>query len=471
MKINLTFLLILFTICQLAYSKPSCFYQSGQAIDSKKLIEEYVSAFNNGENTMRAFLTEYVAKASLEQRPIETRLSIYKQMHDNMVELTLHEIQDMTNSVTAFMNTKKGEWFSFTFELEPEPPHKIIGIRIENTDAPDSSVAVKMTEKEALQAVAQFLDEQLKKDVFSGSVLIAKNRKALFKRAYGMASKEFNVRNRPETKFNLGSINKIFTQIAIGQLYEDGKLSFSDPIVKYLPDYPNKAASQKITIRHLLDMSSGVGDFFGDKFENTPKDKFRTIGDFLPMFANDSLKFEPGTQKQYSNGGYIILGAIIETASGQSYYNYIREHIFNPAGMLNTESFEADAIVPNLAEGYTREGAENPWRKNIYTRPARGSSAGGGYSTVEDLLKFTIALENGAFFKKTDTWNILRGEGTIPKSATQGGLGIFGGAPGINSGIETEIGDGYTVIVMSNYDPPTAVNAMKKIRTILKGVH
>ena len=447
------------------------FTQQGQTGKSNDLVEKYIAAFNGGEETMRIFLTENVSKASLEQRPVEARLSIYKQMRANMEELALNQIQEATaTSISALMHTKKDEWFLFTFELEPEPPHKIVGIRVEDTDGPESTGASKMTEMEALKTIAQYLGEQSKKDQFSGSVLIARNNKPILKRSFGMASKEFKFKNTPETKFNLGSINKIFTQIAIGQLYEDGKLSFNDPIIKYLPDYLNKTAAEKVTIRHLLDMSSGVGDFFGEKFENTPKDRFRTIGDFLPMFAGDSLKFEPGTQRQYSNGGFIVLGAIIEIASGQSYYDYVKEHIFKPAGMSNTDSYEADIPVPNLAEGYTRDSSVQSWRKNIYTRPARGSSAGGGYSTVEDLLKFIIALERKLFLKNAETWNTLRNQPGRSGNQQQGGMGIFGGAPGINSGIETNIGNGYTAIVMSNYDPPSAESIMKKIRGILKRV-
>jgi len=463
MKYQSLFLLLFYGILTTA-----CPSQTGNA---RKIIEAYVTAFNSGEAAMRNFLTDNISDASLKQRPLEVRLPIYRQMKGEMGELTLQQIQENTNtSITALMHTKNDEWFLFTFELEQEPQHKIIGIRIENTDEPESTTAPKVKEIEALQSVAQFLDEKTKRGEFSGTVLIAKNGKAILKRAYGMASKEFKVINRIDTKFNLGSINKIFTTIAIGQLYEQGKISLNDPIIKFLPNYPNKTAAQKVIIRHLLDMTSGIGDFFGEKFENTPKDKLRTIDDFLPMFANDSLKFEPGSQRQYSNGGYIVLGAIIEKISGESYYDYVREHIFKPTGMLNTESYEADIPVPNLAEGYTREETDKPWRNNIYTRPARGSSAGGGYSTAEDLLMFTVALEKNTFFKNPETWETLRGEPSGQKSRRQGGLGFFGGAPGINSGIETNIGKGFTAIVMSNYDPPTAEDVMKKIRKFLMSV-
>jgi len=173
------------------------------------------------------------------------------------------------------------------------------------------------------------------------------------------------------------------------------------------------------------------------------------------MFAGEPLLFEPGTKQQYSNGGYVLLGAIIEKVTGQSYYDYVREHIFKPAGMENTDYYEADVPVQNLASGYTREGGANGARRNnIYTRPARGSSAGGGYSTAEDLLRFANALQSGKLHKAN-----------FSKSPSgDGDLGIAGGAPGINALLEADTSSGYTVVVMSNYDPPTATSLGKQIR-------
>ena len=166
-----------------------------------------------------------------------------------------------------------------------------------------------------------------------------KDDKPIFEKAYGLANKETNTPNKTDTKFNLGSINKIFTRIAIGQLVQQGKISFDDKLGKYLPDYPNKDAAEKVTIRHLVTMKSGIGDFFGDKFTAMPKDKLRKNSDFIPLFADKPLAFEPGTNEQYSNGGYILLGAIIEKVSGKSYYDYVRENIFKPAGMIEYRFF------------------------------------------------------------------------------------------------------------------------------------
>lgn len=438
----------------------------------KGIVESYFTAFNGGEAGMKKYFLENLSKSSLDARPLETRMDIYHDLKRDMGAIEVKKIDSYPgNDLSALVRTEKNDWFRFTFEFGSGPESKIEKIRIEDTEENGEAPVRNISETEALTAIAQYVDGEVKKDLFSGVVLIAKKGKELFKRAYGSASKEFNVGNRPDTKFNLGSINKIFTQIAIGQLCEKGKISYDDPVGKYFPDYPNKEAAGKVTVRHLLDMTSGVGDFFGDKFDNTPKDRFRRIDDFLPMFADDPLKFEPGSRREYSNGGFILLGGMIERASGENYHDYVNDHIFQPAGMTNSGSYQADMPVANLAEGYTRDSVTFPWRKNIYSRPARGSSAGGGYSTAEDMLKFSVALGKNLFFKNPDTWNVLRGERQGAGGKQAEGFGFFGGAPGINSGIETGVGNGYTVIVMSNYDPPAAMDLSKMIRSVLRGVN
>jgi CubicO group peptidase (beta-lactamase class C family) len=205
-------------------------------------------------------------------------------------------------------------------------------------------------------------------------------------------------------------------------------------------------------------MQSGIGDFFGPKFDATPKDRIRAIKDHLPLFADQPLKFEPGTGRAYSNGGYIALGAIIEKVTGQSYYDYVRERIFKPAGMENTDSYEVDVITPNRATGYTR-GPNGVRIDNVYTQPARGSSAGGGYSTAEDLLKFTIALKNNKLLGADQT-----------RQTIQSGVHIAGGAPGINAALGMDQNSGYTVIVLSNYDPPSATDIIQRIEKLIASV-
>jgi len=329
-----------------------------------------------------------------------------------------------------------------------------------------SSSRAPVSQAELIGKLRPYVDELSRKDEFSGVVLLAKDGVPVFEQAYGQASKEYNVPNNLETKFNLGSINKLFTKIAIGQLVMEGKINLDDPMGKYLPNYPNKDA-QKATIRQIALMRSGIGDFFGPKFAGTPKDKIRNTADFMALFASEQLAFEPGTQEAYSNGGYVVLGAVIEKVSGQSYYDYVREHICKPLGMENTDFYETDAPTPNLATGYTTHTQDDdneggPRRNNIYTRPARGSAAGGGYSTAHDLLKLANALEARKMINPALAPDVPK-PANAPFAAVKG-AGIAGGAPGINAVLEAALPGGYTVIVLSNYDPPSAMKVARQVR-------
>jgi D-alanyl-D-alanine carboxypeptidase len=185
--------------------------------------------------------------------------------------------------------------------------------------------------------------------------------------------------------------------------------------------------------------------------------------------------FEPGASERYSNGGYVVLGAIIEKISGQDYYTYVRQHIFVLAGMNSSDSFEADVPTPNVASGYSREeggsGKAGPWRNNMYTRPARGSSAGGGYSTVADLYRFSQALQSGKLLSAASMARFFpqltqtpAGPGPAP------GMGVAGGAPGINAALEIDPNSKTTVVVMANLDPPAAGNIARTITRFLRNI-
>jgi CubicO group peptidase (beta-lactamase class C family) len=311
----------------------------------------------------------------------------------------------------------------------------------------------KMTEAAVVAALGKHLQQQAAADEFSGVVLLAKDGKPLFRKAYGMADLGLRVPNNPETKFNLGSINKLFTRIAVQQLAEQGKLSLDDTIGKWIPDYPNKDAAARVTVRQLLEFTSGLGDIFTPEFAAAAKDSFRTPRDLFAVFAAKPLLFEPGTSRRYSNAGYIVLGVIVEAASGQGYYDYVREHVYKPAGMASTDSWELDVPVPNRAVGYTKEGPrglapDGGRRNNLFITLFKGSPAGGGYSTVDDLLRLDTALRTGILFK--DGRKIAE-------------LGAAGGTQGCNALFE-QIDDRHTLIVLSNYDPPVAEKLGEKVR-------
>ncbi len=302
-------------------------------------------------------------------------------------------------------------------------------------------------------------------DKYSGTFLIAKEGEPVLTRSYGLADKDTKVPNNADTIYNLGSINKIFTALAIGILADEGKLSLDDTIGKHLPGYPNKDAREKATIRQLLSMTSGIGDIFGPEYDATPKTRLRSIDSYLPLFASKPLEFEPGSDRRYSNGGFLVLGAIIEKASGQSYYDFVRSKIFLPLEMKDTDSYEVDSQKAGIAKGYTRpEGSKAERTRNLDSLPGRGSSGGGGYSTAADLLKFVNALDSG---KLKVPESLRKADGVMIARMLSKGLGIAGGAPGINAVIESKMRGGYTLIVLSNYDPPSAIELGREIRKML----
>src|SRR6185295_16380809 len=150
-------------------------------------------------------------------------------------------------------------------------------------------------------------------------------------------------------------MNKMFTSVAIALLVERGKLSFDDPLSKFLPDFPTKEAAEKIRIKHLLTHTSGLGSYFNQKFIESSRARFRTVDEFMTLAKDEKLAFEPGTRWAYSNTGMLVLGKVIEVVTGGSYFDYIRENVYKPAGMVNSESYELDLVNPNLAVGYEKE--------------------------------------------------------------------------------------------------------------------
>jgi CubicO group peptidase (beta-lactamase class C family) len=416
-------------------------------------LRAYIEAFNSGvPGTMKVFFETHIAASALKEIPLQQRLSRFRGAKAQLKSLEIEKVvSDEPLRASVLTKAGNGEFVLLRATAEMSPPNNLLAIAIDLVDDPANIVVPepKADEKEFAAAIRAYLEAQTKADEFSGVVLVAKDSRVIFHEAYGLADRDKRVPNRKDTKFNLGSINKNFTRVAIHQLARQGKLALDDPIKKFLPDYPNAQAAEKVTVRHLLNMTSGIGDFFGDRYDATPKEKIRTLQDYLPLFADLPLEFEPGTANKYSNGGYIVLGLIIEKASGVDYYAYVRENIYKPCGMADTDAFPRDADTPNLARGYTREGepAGSPRVLNFATLPGRGSSAGGGYSTAGDMLKYVLALKDKTIY--------------LPDGAN--GLGIAGGAPGINSALEWDPRSGMIIIVLTNFDPPTAGDAARRI--------
>ena len=288
---------------------------------------------------------------------------------------------------------------------------------------------------------------QLNDDNFSGVVMVAKDFVPFATKATGYADRARGAPNATITPFNIASVTKLFTAVAIGRLVDQGKLSLDDPLSKYLPTYP-KPIGDQITIAMLLGHTAGTGDYLNDPGYLRVRDSFEALSDLIgAVNIGVAPGTVPGKTFAYSNTGYLLLGAVIEKASGQDYYEYMDNEIFANAGVAagflhNTEEERSDR---GFALGYKDDESKN-W--NLL--PARGTPAGGAYATAPDLLSFHKALSTGAL-AKTDTLKRLV---IIPPPSGQlsAGLtsGIFAGDDVGASAVFAMMPTGYTVIVLSN---------------------
>ncbi|WP_284331206.1 serine hydrolase [Dyella flagellata] len=255
------------------------------------------------------------------------------------------------------------------------------------------------------------LDRLVSGSDFSGCVSVFDGGQTVFDECRGLAERSFHVPVDHQTKFHIASVGKIFTAVAIAQLVEAGKLSWNDTLAKLVPEYPDQATAKKITVWELLHHTSGLGDFMvPDYFEHA--ERYLNPVDYLGLIARQPKLGEPGKGLSYSNAGYILLGRIIENASGESYFDYIQHHIFEPARMTSSGFDSEDEIVPGLAVGYYPDDGvfSRAWKANWVQGIYKGSPAGGGYSTNADLLRFAEALHGGKLINAATLAKMFDGE-------------------------------------------------------------
>ena len=433
-------------------------------------LSGWLAAFNSGDRaTFLAFLKKnYLARAA----KIDDAMGFREQTGG----FDLKQAGDCeATKCSALLQEHNSEQFArIVVEVDPEKPYAIKGIELNAIPRPAAFIH-RMNEADALQAFHVYLDQAAATGSFSGAALVAKNGKAVFTAVYGMADREKKIPNTLNAKFRIGSMNKMFTATAVLQLVQAGKINLDDPLGKYFPDYPNKEVASRVKIHHLLTHTGGTGDFFGPEFDKH-RLELRTLQDYIKLYGERGLAFKPGSRWEYSNYGFLLLGLVVERASGQNYYDYVREHIFKPAGMNSTDSLPEDEAVPGRSVGYTKVGGAE-WRPNVDTLPYRGTSAGGGYSTVEDLLAFANALENHTLLDAKHVDLLTTGKVERPGGDSKYAYGFGdeisadgvrcfghgGGAPGMNGDLKVCPKSGFVIAVLGNLDPPAADHAAEFI--------
>ena len=298
-----------------------------------------------------------------------------------------------------------------------------------------------------------YTQAEFKVKEFNGTVLVMQKGKAIYRKAFGMADREWGVANTVNTKYRIGSVTKQFTAVCILQLAEQGKLSLDDKLSKYIPDYPK---GDSITTHMLLNHTSGIQNYTNIP-EFWPKAVLPLSHDsMIALFKNKPLNFSPGTKWDYSNSGYYLLGVIVEKASGKNFSSYLLENIINKSGLKNTGMDQLDSVLAYRAKGYSKN-RQHVWEHAMLISMEGPFSAGAMFSTVDDLYRWTKALHNNQVLSAASTQKML-----TPYKENYGyGIGIdslkthkrvshSGGIPGFTSYLSSFPDDDLSVAVISN---------------------
>lgn len=428
-----------------------------------KQFAAWLTAFNSGDRAQMEAVGSHFADSV--DRSTEGMLDFYRRTGG----FDLKKIDEATDTkITGLLQERNSDQMArFAMEVDPTDPHKITKWGAQAISRPPEFAPTRMSQADLLVALRPMLEKDAAANRFAGAVLLAKDGKPIFTGAYGLANREKKITNTLDTKFRIGSMNKMFTAVSILQLVQAGKISLDDPVGKFITDYPNKDIATKVTIQQLLTHTGGTGDFFGPEFD-AHRLELKTLQDYVKLFGQRAPEFPPGSKWEYSNYGFLLLGVIIERVTGKNYYDYVSENVYKPARMTSTASLSEDEVVASRSVGYTRMDSPE-LRPNTDTLPYRGTSAGGGYSTVEDFFRFATALTSHKLLNAHYTDLLTTGKVDTPREAKYAfgfmefdagtplrHFGHGGGAPGMNGELQIFPQSGYVIVVLSNLDPPTA---------------
>ncbi|MDH4196940.1 MAG: beta-lactamase family protein [Candidatus Aminicenantes bacterium] len=450
-------------------------------------IRSLIDTVNAGDaDLFRRFLEEECQERFRNFVPLDQHLDVFLRLVRESGGVDFYSVRTYTperpgQTVVIVKDRNYGNWRAFTFRFTPAPENLVASLGFGSAQAPADVPAPPLTEDQVLQETKDLARRLTERGLFSGALLIAKGEQVLLTMAGGEASKAFHVPNTVDTKFNLGSMNKMFTSTAVMRLAEQGRLSLDDPLGKYVDDsWLPPDVTAKITIRHLLTHTSGLGSYFNETYMRSSRALFKKLDDYKPLVKDEKPAFAPGTRYQYSNTGMFLLGVVIEKVTGEDYFDHIRKVIYGPAGMTNTDCYEMDYPVENLAIGFSPD-PKSPfgWQNNLYKHVIKGGPAGGGFSTVKDLHRFAMALLAGTYVSKDSLklmWTDYLGAGygygfTVSSGGAGKVVGHSGGFPGINSKLDIYLAAGYIVAVMSNIDSgasPVAAAVGQKLARLRK---
>ncbi len=316
--------------------------------------------------------------------------------------------------------------------------------------------------------IDSLLHQLEKDDVFSGSVLIGYNGSIVYSKHLGYSTKEKHLRNTSNTKFYIGSITKLYTKILIYQLVEEKKIKLNDKVAKYLSGF-NKNVANHVTVQHLLNHTSGLGQYYDHPEFESRKKNISSIDDILYFVKTEELMFKPGTEVEYSNSGYVVLGAIIEKVTNLTYGEALKSYIFQKIDARNSSYSIINTAMDSTAQGYLTNLLTGATNADLFLT---GASDGGIITTAYDLFKLDSAIfQSDIVLNEKSRLQIFNQRGNNELIATSKNVkfAIAGGDPGLSTIYSRNIVKGYTIIVLSNYDEPVSAEVLRSVVNILNG--
>jgi len=425
-----------------------------KTVFGEKLAQIVAALKNPTKANLETMVRQNFDPEMLDSFPMEEHVGYFKSLGENLGNFKVIGVSEqMPDQIYLDLKPATEDPVRFLVEFNPNPPHGLIGIQ------PVPYINMTSIQVDDLAKLHRSLADLADKNQFSGALYFEENNVPVFNAAYGYANKRYKVKNHVDTPFNTGSITKQFTKLAVLLLVQDGTLAFDDAIGPYFPDFP--AEKKAITILQLLRHESGLTEYWESPQYQSLHYRIDNVEDYGLIVKDMPLVFKPGSARRYSNAGYNLLGIIVQKAGKQNYYDFMRQRIFQPLGMLATDFYQTTLANAPISIGYTNLSPRGPdrgyLRENTFVLDPIGPPSGGCYSTLADLVRYERQMLANKLLDKKHTalyFNLGRAKSIqeAEKMPIPDVLSAAGGSPGISALTISDRKQGIRLVILSNYD-------------------
>lgn len=427
---------------------------------------------------------ELFSEAAIAKATRERLAGVFERIRTTFGAPELHHVEVLSADLGggtryvahAFAKNTSGQWLDFQFRLDPGPPPRLQELAfVANVTEPVALPSGDIADASTLRWLDAYVTKLVEREGLSGAILIAAGDRVLYERYFGAADAKGATAVTADTRFSLGSGNKMMTALLAARLFEKGKLPFGASMRSLVPAFPRSPHADEVTVHHLLTHTSGIGEYWTTEYVAN-RDRIVTLKDFLPWIAKRGFDFAPGSSYGYSNSNFILAGLAIEKAGGVSYEKALRSQVFEPLGMSSSSlGIEKNGV---FAEPLVRDG--KGWKHSGLS--GRGSSAGGAWSTPRDMLRFSRGLRAGKVVSSTMLDRMTTTKTSGLEDATPYGYGFIlhrygtvtayghgGTAPGVAFDFEYFPKEDLTFVIMSNQDNAAYDDLRKNALRLITG--